>query len=387
MANRGGPARRRARMLAAVTAAGMVAVTLAACSSSGSSSAGPGTSGTSSTSGGSGTSASSQYAPTPVTLTAAQETAIIGKAFLTTSVSPSSLNPDILQGLEEAGGSYTAAQVKTAWSCQSQTTCTIGSGSQTLAILDGDGGNLWRQITRAAITMEAFAYPNIGHVIYLQAGGDLQTMQADLKSLIARRVTGIVTYDDFGAAMTAAYQQATAQGIPVVAYGGTPGSGAVSAVVSQVQSSFCADGDQMAQTTSQMLGGKGNVAFFTGTPGNPQGAGWRPARSPGSPRTRPASRSSTSPTPAGRGQRHRFRHLGADRDRQDGQRDPLRLREPDRQHRADLPAREIERPDQITWTSDNQLLSCGSRIRPRPTRGSSRTQAASTSRATSPSPR
>ena len=299
MANRGGPARRRARMLAAVTAAGMVAVTLAACSSSGSSSAGPGTSGTSSTSGGSGTSASSQYAPTPVTLTAAQETAIIGKAFLTTSVSPSSLNPDILQGLEEAGGSYTAAQVKTAWSCQSQTTCTIGSGSQTLAILDGDGGNLWRQITRAAITMEAFAYPNIGHVIYLQAGGNLQTMQADLKSLIARRVTGIVTYDDFGAAMTAAYQQATAQGIPVVAYGGTPGSGAVSAVVSQVQSSFCADGDQMAQTTSQMLGGKGNVAFFTGTPGNPQGPAGRPARSPGSPRTRPASRSSTSPTPAG----------------------------------------------------------------------------------------
>jgi ribose transport system substrate-binding protein len=268
----GGTARRRARMLAGITAAGMVAVTLAACSSSGSSSAssGGGTSSSSST----GSSASSQYAPTPVTLTATQETAIIGKAFLTTSVSPSSLDPDILQGLEEAGGNYTAAQVKTAWECQSQTTCTIGGGSQTLAILDGDGGNLWRQITRAAITMEAFAYPNIGHVIYLQAGGNLQTMQADLKSLIARRVTGIVTYDDFGAAMTAAYQQATAQGIPVVAYGGTPGSGAVSAVVSQVQSSFCADGDQMAQTTSTMLGGKGNVAFFTGTPGNPQGAGW-----------------------------------------------------------------------------------------------------------------
>ena len=272
MVIRGGPARRRARMLAAIAAAGMVAVTLAACSSS-SSSAGSSTSGGSSSSS-SSSSASSKYAPTPVTLSAAQETAVIGKAFLTTSISPSSLNPDILQGLEEAGGSYTAAQVKTAWSCQSQTTCTIGGGSQTLAILDGDGGNLWRQITRAAITMEAFAYPNIGHVIYLQAGGNLQTMQADLKSLIARRVTGIVTYDDFGAAMTAAYQQATAQGIPVVAYGGTPGPGAVSAVVSQVQSSFCADGDQMAQTTSQMLGGKGNVAFFTGTPGNPQGAGW-----------------------------------------------------------------------------------------------------------------
>ena len=257
-----GPATRRARMLAGLAAAGLIAVTLAACGSSGSSS------------GGSGASASSKYAATPVTITPAEETAIIGKAFLTTSVSPSSLNPVILQGLEEAGRNYTTAQVNAAWACQTQTTCKIGNGSQTLAILDGDGGNLWRQITRAAITMEAFAYPNIGHVIYLQAGGNLQTMQADLKSLIARRVTGIVTYDDFGAAMTAAYQQATAQGIPVVAYGGTPGPGAASAVVSQVQSSFCADGDQMAETTSKMLGAKGNVAFFTGTPGNPQGAGW-----------------------------------------------------------------------------------------------------------------
>jgi len=125
MVIRGGPARRRARMLAAIAAAGMVAVTLAACSSS-SSSAGSSTSGGSSSS----TSASSKYAPTPVTLSAAQETAVIGKAFLTTSISPSSLNPDILQGLEEAGGSYTAAQVKTAWSCQSQTTCTIAASSE-----------------------------------------------------------------------------------------------------------------------------------------------------------------------------------------------------------------------------------------------------------------
>jgi ribose transport system substrate-binding protein len=261
-----GPVRQRARMLAGLATAGLIAVTLAACSSSG---------GSSGSSGSTGSSSGSKYAATPVTLTQAEETAILGKAFLTTSIGPSSLNPVILQGLEEAGRNYTAAQVSTAWACQSQTTCKIGNGSQTLAILDGDGGNLWRQITRAAITMEAFAYPNIGHVIYLQAGGNLQTMQADLKSLIARRVTGIVTYDDFGAAMTAAYQQATSEGIPVVAYGGTPGSGAVSAVVSQVQSSFCSDGDQMAQTTNQMLGGKGNVAFFTGTPGNPQGAGWQ----------------------------------------------------------------------------------------------------------------
>jgi ribose transport system substrate-binding protein len=246
-------------------AAIIAAPVLSACGSSGSGS--PASS--------SGGSSSSKYAPSPLNLTSAERGTILQKAFLTNSVSASSVGPVILQGLEEAGRGYTAAQASKAWACQSQATCKIGNGSQTLAYLDGSGGNLWREITRAAITLEAEDYPNIGTVMYLNAAGSLQTMQADLKTLIARRVTGIVTYDDFGPAMTAAFQQAKAAGIPIVAFGGTPGSGAVNAVVSQVQSSFCNDGVQMAQTTDKMLGGHGNVAFFTGTPGNPQGAGWQ----------------------------------------------------------------------------------------------------------------
>jgi ribose transport system substrate-binding protein len=257
--------RPRLRAAAGFAVAAIIAApALAACGSSSNSSAG-------SSSG----SSSSQYSPKPLSLTSAERDAILQKAFLTSSVSASTINPTILQGLEEAGRTYTAAQVSKAWACQSQTSCKIGNGSQTLAYLDGSGGNLWREITRAAITLEAEDYPNIGTVMYLNAGGSLQTMQADLKTLIARRVTGIVTYDDFGPAMTAAFQQAKSAGIPIVAFGGTPGSGATSAVVSQVQSSFCNDGVQMAQTTDKMLGGKGNVAFFTGTPGNPQGAGWQ----------------------------------------------------------------------------------------------------------------
>jgi ribose transport system substrate-binding protein len=256
---------RRFRAVAGLAVAAIIAApVLSACGSSGSGSpaSSPGSS-------------SSNYAPSPLNLTSAERGTILKKAFLTDSVSASSVAPVILQGLEEAGRSYTAAQVSKAWACQSQATCKIGNGSQTLAYLDGSGGNLWREITRAAITLEAEDYPNIGTVMYLNAAGSLQTMQADLKTLIARRVTGIVTYDDFGPAMTAAFQQAKAAGIPIVAFGGTPGSGAVNAVVSQVQSSFCNDGVQMAQTTDKMLNGHGNVAFFTGTPGNPQGAGWQ----------------------------------------------------------------------------------------------------------------
>lgn len=215
------------------------------------------------------------YAAAPLNLSDTEQAAILKKAFLTDAVTSDKLDPTIVQGLSEAGREYTEAQQKAAAACMSQPTCKIGDGKQTLAILDGAGSDLWRHITRAQITLQATSYPNIGTVIYLQADGNLQTMQANLKTLIARKVTGIVTYDDFGPAMTAAYQQAQNQGVPVVAYGGIPGEDAKDAVVSQVASDFCDDGNQMAQTTAKMLGNKGNVAFFTGTPGNPQGAGWQ----------------------------------------------------------------------------------------------------------------
>ncbi|EXG82087.1 substrate-binding domain-containing protein [Cryptosporangium arvum] len=217
----------------------------------------------------------SEYAAAPLELSDAQRDEILKKAFLTDEIKAADLDPTIVQGLEEAGRDYSDEQVKAAAACLDKPTCTIGKGEQTLAILDGAGSDLWRRITRAQITVQATSYPNIGTVIYLQADGNLQTMQANLQTLIARKVTGIVTYDDFGPAMTAAYQQATNKGIPVVAYGGIPGKDATKAVVSQVASDFCDDGNQMAQTTAKMLNNTGNVAFFTGTPGNPQGAGWQ----------------------------------------------------------------------------------------------------------------
>ncbi|WP_344651234.1 substrate-binding domain-containing protein [Cryptosporangium japonicum] len=255
------PRRPRLRMLAGLTAVA-AAVALSGCTSS--------TSGTTDAKGD-----SSEYAAAPLELSDAQRDAILKKAFLTDDVKAADLDPTIVQGLEEAGRDYSDDQIKAAAACLDKPTCTIGKGEQTLAILDGAGSDLWRRITRAQITVQATSYPNIGTVIYLQADGNLQTMQANLQTLIARKVTGIVTYDDFGPAMTAAYQQATNKGIPVVAYGGIPGKDATKAVVSQVASDFCDDGNQMAQTTATMLKNTGNVAFFTGTPGNPQGAGWQ----------------------------------------------------------------------------------------------------------------
>jgi ABC-type sugar transport system substrate-binding protein len=250
----------------------MALALLAACSSGGSKSA---DSSSSSAAGASSPAASSPAAaPGGSSAAASGDNATILKTAFLTDVDQSKLDPLIVKGLEAAGATYTTDQINKAYACTQTPECTIGSGKKEIGILDGSGADLWRHITRAAITLQAMSYPDVGKVIYLQAGGDLQTMNSQLRTLITKGVAGIVSYDDFGAAMTAGYQAAQRAGIPVATFGGTPGPGAVNAVLTQVQSDFCDDGTQMATTTAKMLNNKGSVAFFTGTPGNPQGAGW-----------------------------------------------------------------------------------------------------------------
>jgi ABC-type sugar transport system substrate-binding protein len=211
---------------------------------------------------------------TPVNLTVSQKSAILAKAFLTPSIKESDLDSTTAQALYEIGHDYTAAQINTAWKCQSAPTCKIGKGPLTIAILDGSGSNQWRHLSHAAIALQATGYPGVGTILSLDANGSLQTMQADLQTLIARKVDGIIAVDDFGPSMTPSFTQAKAAGIPVVTYAQSPGVDAASILVSQVQTDFCNDGTQMAIATKKLIGAQGSVAFFTGTPGNPQGAGW-----------------------------------------------------------------------------------------------------------------
>lgn len=332
----------RFRTSAVLSASVVFAVTLAGCSSSGSGSGSGG--------------ASADYVATPATVTDVQRDAIFQTAFLTPDVKPVSVDPAVRQGLDEIGRDYTPEQITKAEGCLNQPTCKIGDGKQTLAILDGAGSDLWRHITRGAITLQATAYPHIGTVMYLQADGDLQTMQAQLRTLVTRQVTGIVAYDDFGPAMTAAFQQAKTQGIPIATYGGTPGPDAVNAVVTQVQSDFCNDGNNMAEAAHKMIGDTGNVAFFTGTPGNPQGAGWQAcaekwfkANAPG---IQVVNKANTSWTEGGT-------TTATSALISTGKKVDAVLYDYSKQTvnivQAYTQAR-VKVPDQITWTSDNSLL-------------------------------
>jgi ABC-type sugar transport system substrate-binding protein len=263
-----GATRRHAKRRLTVAVIGVAAVGLlaSACSSSGSGA------GTSQTSGGQQSTGSSTGGSGTGDASATQ--ALVSKAFQTT-INLSDLPQTAQDAFMAAAKPLSQTQLDLALKCWQGTECSTGSGgSTTLGIADGFGDNTWRKITKMEIILQALAYPKIGKIIYTNAHADLSQMQANVRSLTAQGVNVIVTYDDFGVAMVPTFAAAQRSGAKVSAFvGGIPGA-PTSAVANQVSVDNCAAGKAMADDAITATGGGGAVAFFNGTPGNPQGAAW-----------------------------------------------------------------------------------------------------------------
>lgn len=238
----------------------MIAIAVGGCSSSGSPPSG---------SSGGGTQGASTSA-----VSTSQVQKLINQAFQT-PIPLSSLPPTVVQAFEAAAHPLTQAQLNTALTCWQGATCSTGTGGPiTLGIADGFGDNTWRKFTKMEIILQALEYPQVGKIIYTNAHGQLSQMQADIRSLTAQGVKAIVTYDDFGSAVVPEFAAAQRAGAKVSSYvGGIPDAPAT-AVANQVSADICAVGKAMADTADTLLNGTGQVAFFNGTPGNPQGVAW-----------------------------------------------------------------------------------------------------------------
>ncbi|WP_375474729.1 substrate-binding domain-containing protein [uncultured Jatrophihabitans sp.] len=258
--------RRRPAAAAAFAAVTAFSLALSACSSSGS-----GGGGGSTTPGGS-TGSSSSSGGSSASTAAVQAT--VDKAFLQ-HVPLSSLPSTVQDAFKIASEPLTQAQLDLALKCWQGTSCSTGTGgSVTLGLADGFGDNTWRKISKMEITLQALHYKNIGKIIYTNAHGDLSQMNANIRSLTAQGVKAIVTYDDFGSAVLPAFTAAQRAGAKVSSFVGGIPDAPTSAVANQVHEDICTAGTEMAKTASTLVGGSGQVAFFNGTPGNPQGATW-----------------------------------------------------------------------------------------------------------------
>jgi len=220
----------------------------------------------------------------------------VNTAMNTDSVQASSLPPMLLEYFKRATPAPSQATMDKAFECWQANSCTVGSGDITLGIADGFGDNTWRKFSKMNAILEALTYPEIGKIISTNAHGDLAKFQSDLRSLTAQGAKAIVSYNDFGPAAYSAFTAAQRGGAAVSTYVG-PGDGApTSAITTRVQPDICEAGKTMAQATKDAVGDV-PVAYFSGTPGNPQDQGWQKCATEAG--TNAVFKADTSWTPAG----------------------------------------------------------------------------------------
>ncbi len=192
-----------------------------------------------------------------------------------TEITAGEVDPLIVEALERATQELTPEQLDVAFTCWEGSDCEIpGGGDVTLAITDGFGGNTWRRISKMEAILQALTYPEVGRIISTDANFDLATMQSQVRGASAQGADVIVAYDDFGDAMAPTFGDVQGEGAFVSTYVGPVPSAGPDQVVTQVVTDTCAAGTNMADAVAEMLGGSGSIAFFNGTPGNPQGAAW-----------------------------------------------------------------------------------------------------------------
>jgi ribose transport system substrate-binding protein len=143
-----------------------------------------------------------------------------------------------------------------------------GDKPLTVALADGFGGNSWRKITRAVFEAEAAKCANIKKVLYTDAQGDTQKAISDINSLVAQNVDVIVTFVDGGEALLPTIKKATAAGVRVVPYVGSPGGKPGTDYVDFVAEDIKTYGSSLADWTIDAMGGKGNLVMLGGIAGN-----------------------------------------------------------------------------------------------------------------------
>ena len=201
-------------------------------------------------------------------------TALITKVFQK-EMTRADIDPLILEALGRATKDLTAEQLDKAYECWKGSDCKVsGGGDKVLAIVDAFGGNTWRRISKMETILQALTYPEIGRIISSDANFDLPTYQSQVRGAIAQGANLMVGYNDFGDAMAPTFKDAQAAGAFVSIYVGPVPSAGADAIVTQIVTDTCGAGKSMADAAVQITGGKGDIAFFNGTPGNPQGAAW-----------------------------------------------------------------------------------------------------------------
>lgn len=186
------------------------------------------------------------------------------------------INPIVTEAFQQAAKELTAAERELALKCWKDNVCETGRGDLTVALADGFGENVWRQVTHMEFVLQALSYPNVKKIIYTSAQGDTSKAISDMRSLIAQGVDIITTFPDAGPAILPTVKEATEQGILVVPYISSPGGDAGKDYLAFVSEDLCELGKQFVQFVADNSSESSiEIVELGGTPGNLLSSTWQ----------------------------------------------------------------------------------------------------------------
>jgi len=146
-----------------------------------------------------------------------------------------------------------------------------GSKQATLALLDGYGGNSWRQVTAASGAQTASLCPSIVNYEYIDGQGDTQKAISDIKATAAKGVDALVVFGDAGPAVLPAITQVFKSGKIIVPYRVVVGGKEGENYSKFVGTTFVDNGVLWGEWIKKNFPNGGNLLFLSGPAGNSQG--------------------------------------------------------------------------------------------------------------------
>lgn len=146
-----------------------------------------------------------------------------------------------------------------------------GPKKATIALLDGYGGNSWRQVTTASGKQTVELCPSITKYEYADGQGDTQKSISDIKSMAAKGIDALVVFGDAGPAVLPAITSVYKSGKVIVPYRVNVGGEEGKNYSKFIGSSFVEDGKSWGNWIKEILPNGGNILFLSGPAGNSQG--------------------------------------------------------------------------------------------------------------------
>jgi len=186
------------------------------------------------------------------------------------------IGPIVTEAFKQAAKELTPEERELALKCWKENVCETGRGNLTVALADGFGENVWRQVTHMEFVMQAISYPDVKKIIYTSARMDPTKAISDVKSMIAQGANIITIFPDAGEAMLPAVKEATEAGILVVPYISPPGGNPGKDFLALVAENLCELGNQFVQyVADNATSDPVHVVELGGTPGNGLSAAWQ----------------------------------------------------------------------------------------------------------------